>query len=41
MNKKKFKKQLEMIRKNNSFSLYFLEGLFKNEKKSTFNNEKI
>lgn len=41
MNKKKFKKQLADIRKNGSFSLYFIESLFKNEKKSLFNNEKI
>lgn len=41
MNKKKFKKQLANIQKNDSFSLYFIESLFKNEKKSFFNNEKI
>lgn len=33
MNKKKFKKQLVDIQKSGSFSLYFIESLFKNEKK--------
>lgn len=41
MNKNKFQKQLLEIEKNNSFSLYFIENLFKKEKRSLFNNEKI
>jgi len=41
MNKKKFKKQLDYYRKNGSISLYSIEQMFKNEKKSFFNNENI
>lgn len=41
MNKKKFEKKLESIKKSGSFSLYFIDSLFKEEKKSFFNNEKI
>ena len=41
MNKKKFDKQLAAIQKNGSFSLYFIEKLFRDEKRSLFNNEKI
>ena len=41
MNKKKFKNELDRARKKGVVSVYFLENLFKNEKKSFFNNEKI
>jgi len=41
MNKKKFEKQLAAIQKNGSFSLYYIESLFREEKRSLFNNEKI
>lgn len=41
MNKKKFKKQLDYARKSGFISLYSIVQLFKNEKKSLFNNENI
>ena len=41
MNKKKFEKKLNNVVKNNSASVFFVDSLFKEEKKSLFNNEKI
>lgn len=41
MNKKKFDKILNKGRSNKSISLYFIETLFRDEKKSLFGNEKI
>lgn len=41
MNKKKFKKILNNVVKNNSASAFFVDRLFKEEKKALFNNERI
>lgn len=41
MNKKKFRKKLDSVIKNNSASVYFIDSLFAEEKKSFFNDAKI
>lgn len=41
MNKNKFKKQLSIALKNKFINSYFIDSLFKEDKKSLFNNEKI
>jgi len=41
MNKNKFKKQLDSVVKREFVTPFYIENLFKNEKKSLFNNERI
>ena len=41
MNKNKFKKELNFAIKNKFINAFFIDDLFKKDKKSLFNNEKI